>query len=116
MQLPEIHPFFYDATAEITAHLSGSKPADPEAFFKPMPPKIIRLDLIREMCPHGTGSVQRLSVSDNHQDDIIVSGEEAVEIKKALLSDSSSDGLQKEVRALTAAIRDLWQLLRARMH
>lgn len=39
---------------------------------------------------------------------------DAERIRKELLKDGG-DGLAGEVRALTAAVRDLWQLLRARM-
>ena len=54
-------------------------------------------------------------MTDSYQDDILVTTDEADAIKKKLLSSMGKNELAGEVRALTAAVRDLWNLLRARM-
>ena len=56
----------------------------------------------------------RLNLTESHQDDVIVMQGDAERIRKELLKDG--DGLAGEVRALTAAVRDLWNLLRVRLH
>lgn len=113
MKYLEIHPYYYD-------HAKGSTlaPLTSAELYKPALPRVIRLDMIRGICSAGTDetlSLSRLQVSDAHEDDILVSAEEAETIKKTLLKDNG-DALATEVAHLTVAVRDLWNLLRARMH
>lgn len=79
----------------------------------------IRLDIIRRITDENTGDeepkLSRIIISEDHTEDIIVRREEADAIKKTLLT---KDGvaLYKAVDSLTRTIRDLYNLLRARMH
>lgn len=114
----EIHTVWYDAAMSFASSQADRK--DPiSTFYHPGPERVIRLETIRMLTkePASDGSivVGRLKVSDDHLEDILVPEEEADRIKKKLLSGSSAS-LSAEVQALTAAVRDLWQLLRARMH
>ena len=105
----EIHPFFCPIDNSLDAL---STPA-----YKEMPSIVIRLDSIRLILPEpGTDSMKmaRLRVSDDYLQDIIVLEAEAEEIKKELLS-PKKDNVATEISHLTIAIRDLWNLLRARL-
>lgn len=125
----EIHPFFYDTFAvrrDMHAYLEDSKgtPSNKfaetpqSAYYIPMDSQVIRLDAIRRMYPEAVSDdsvkLTRLAMTENPQDDILISAEEAEEIKKKLLK-GQDRALENEISHLTAAIRDLWQLLRARM-
>ena len=113
----KVTPFSYDPAAHREAGLD--KPA--ADFYKPVDKVTLRLDTIREVRTDGATDAgggkpfSRLVVSNDHHEDIIVTKAEADAIDKLLLNDGGSQ-LAKEVEHLTAAVRDLWQLLRARLH
>ena len=113
MRYLEIHPYYYDfANARSTL-----APLTSAELYKPALPRVIRLDIIRGICSAVTDetlSLARLEVSDAHEDDILVSAEEAESIKKILLKENGND-LAKEISQLTSAVRDLWNLLKARL-
>lgn len=120
----EIHPYYRDSMSESADIMTGAK-RNPADYYKPGDPVVLRLDTIRQIRRQrdydpATESdrhcgFSRLVVSDDYLQDIIVQTEEADEITKALVKDSSGN-LAKDVSSLTMAIRDLWNLLRARMH
>ena len=103
-------------------NINGSTYNYMNSFFKKAKERILlKLDTIR-MVRTETFSYQddtftygRLSISEVQDDDLLVSLEEAEQIKKELLSNQKKDSLSTEVSHLTAAVRDLWNLLRARM-
>lgn len=113
----EIHPFFFDSATSINDVHSGLQRNEKE-YYKPGLPRVIRLEDIRQIVPQtltdNTVGFTCLEVSDDYHDNILVSVEEGEQIKNTLLK-SSGDTLAKEVQLLTAAVRDLWNLLRARM-
>ena len=76
-------------------------------------PIFLRLDTISQIRSKSS-EVKRIILSTGQE--VNISSEEAEEIKKALLSGQKKDTLSEEVSHLTAAVRDLWNLLRARMH
>ena len=112
----KVTPFTYDPAAHREAGLS--RPA--ADFYKPGDKITLGLDTIKQVRSDGATDASggkpfsRLIVSDNHHDDIIVTKTEADAIDKALLNDGGSQ-LASEVAHLTAAVRDLWQLLRTRL-
>ena len=114
-----IHPFYYDSSAVSESVRAGEKRAESD-FYLPGESELISLDIIRRIRPMQMTSndvpFKRLVISEDHHDDIIVSLTEANEIEKELLKCSSLNSLAKEVNTLTIAIRDLWNLLRARLH
>lgn len=113
----EIHPFYYDSS---TAHVKvrTGKNRLTKDYYIPAEPRVLRLDVIRQIIPvaipDGSVKLHSIQVSDERLEDIIVSEEEATEIKKTLLK-QSREKLPSEVSHLTAAIRDLYTLLRARL-
>lgn len=115
----EIHPYFHDAIKE-RQHLFDENKLPRSEFYAPGKPQTIRLDIIRriieEHVEDGSIALSRLQITDSYQDDILVTTSEAETINKKLLSSWGKNELTDEVRALTAAIRDLWNLLRARLH
>lgn len=81
---------------------------------------ILNLDIIRtlsETTPdEKIGKMFRITISDDYFQDIIIAQDEAEIIKKKLLSNASgTNGLESSLSELTLAIRDLWNLLRARL-
>jgi hypothetical protein len=58
----------------------------------------------------------RLNVSDDHCEDIFVSKQEGEAIRELLLRNSVDGGLAREVDILSKTIRNLYELLRARLH
>ena len=113
----EIHPWYHDTVAE-AAVVMGDKSQPSSAFYKQTDSSVIlRLDTIRQIRSEtsydGTVNLKRLVISDDYLQDILISNEEAEAIKKMLLS--QKEPLADEVSRLTAAVRDLWNLLRARM-
>lgn len=113
----ELHPFYYDP---MMFHSLGTN-AELKAkdYFKPAPVILLKLDTIRRIRPNGmsdeTLSLYDLVVSDDFHDNVTVNEIEAEEIKKILVKDTGNS-LPKEISFLTAAVRDLWTLLRARLH
>lgn len=75
-----------------------------------------RLEDIREIRPARYGNHIVTFDEPNGKEECIVSEEEANEIKKMLLSSNAAESLTKEIKTLTGAVRDLWTLLRARLH
>ena len=120
----EIHPYYRDSAMESSDVMTGAV-RNPTDYYKPGDPVVLRLDTIRQIRRQRDYDpaikndrhcgFSRLVVSDDYLQDIIVRTEEADEITKALVKDSSGN-LAKEVSSLTTAVRDLWNLLRARMH
>ena len=113
----EIHPFWYNSAQDFSDLRSGVQ--RPRAdYYKPCDTQLLRLDIIRrivaEHVADGSAALRGLVISDDHTDDIIVSEKEAEAIKKALMKGDDA-GLSRNIEYLTTAIRDLWQLLRARM-
>lgn len=62
-----------------------------------------------------TVQLSRIQMSDDYHDDIIIPQNEADEITKKLLA-GNDDGLAKEIHTLSVAVRELRDLLRARLH
>lgn len=94
----EIHPFSGPHGAQVA-----------------LPPVVIRLEAIDQISPAGPDYHNVfLSTGDIHR----ITSQEADEIKAALLSPSgkTKDPLATEISHLTTAMRDLWNLLRARLH
>lgn len=102
----EIHPL----TPKLKSNTEGA--IEEIEWEQGQNPILLRLNTIREI-RNDDSNLERL-VIDNRQD-VFVTTDEAEQIKKALLSDKK-DSLSTEVSHLTTAIRDLWNLLRARMH
>lgn len=113
----EIHPFFHNSLAESNAQLQNQKKPSSE-FYEQTDPIVIRLDTIKQIrqeIPFDRSCVfTRLVVSDDYHNDIIISTQEGETIKKKLLQHGNE--LAKEVNMLTTAVRDLWTLLRNRLH
>lgn len=108
----EIHPFYYDSQAAHHDIVTGTTRND--GYMRPQEPMVLDLRTIRQVRKSVPDGYSRLSVTDAHEDDITVSDAEAQEIRQALLRDSG-DTLAKEVERLTTAVRNLHELLRARM-
>ena len=115
----QIQPYLYDGTGHSQAIRAGNDRPMSE-YYKPTPPVLLRLDTIRyikeETIPDGSVRLIRLCVSDDRHEDLTVKPEEAEEIKMLLLKNNLPDETAQELHALTAAVRDLWTLLKARMH
>jgi len=89
-------------------------------LYVPGKPAFLNLDCIESIYHHlsdETLTLNSITLSGrpDHDQVIIVSAEEAEEIKKMLVK-SSSDALNKSIDNLTHAVRTLWELLRARLH
>lgn len=92
----------------------------PPYEWKQHPPRVLNLNIIRTLSETSSdekiGKMFRISISDDYLQDIIIAQDEAEMIKKKLLSNASgTNGLESSLSELTLAIRDLWNLLRARM-
>jgi len=111
----EIHPFWFDSSAFATNRTQQSK-----EYYKPCEPRIIRLEdirqIVKESVPDGSIELRRLCVSDDYHSDIIISEKEAAEIQANLLKPAQDNSLAAEVRILSSVIRNLYDLLRARLH
>ena len=116
----EIHPIFYDRTAAFNSGLIENQKTPDSAFNKQMPPCIIRLDTIRKIREEKTYDASltyfRISISDDHLEDILVPAEEGEKLKKKLTAPGSQDGLTEAIGALNTTLRSLYDLLRARLH
>ena len=115
----QIQPYLYDGTEHSQAIRAGNDRPMSE-YYKPTPPELLKLDTIRrikeETIPDRSIRMMRIIVSDDRYEDLIVKPEEAEEIKMLLLKNNLPDETAQELHALTAAVRDLWTLLKARMH
>ena len=104
----ELHPYYRDfnppyqilPATEITLNLSTIKS--------------IRKDTIAPD-PEG-GFYHFITWTDDYHDNLMISQKEADEVKKTIMRNSPEENLSESVRQLTTAVRDLWNLLRARMH
>ncbi len=108
----KIQPYYYDSMLAHDDIVRGISRPSAEYYKKADHKMTIRLDTIRmviELPDHF-----KLRMTDTYEDDITVSKEEGEAINKELLKMGGS-ALASEVSALTAAVRDLWNLLRARM-
>lgn len=110
-------------TEEFIESLEDSSKLHPAYYAKKGSPIVIRLEDIKRMesAPllHDGLRMTKICISNVHDEyveDIIVSAEEGDAIKKMLLEPAQKDALSQEVHYLTTAVRDLWQLLRARLH
>lgn len=114
----EIHPLFYDSAAAFNPSESQKTPES--AFYKQMPPCIIRLDTIRKFSEEKTYDESltyfRIKISDDYHEDILVPADEGEELKKKLTATGSQDGLTEAIEALNTTLRSLYDLLRARLH
>lgn len=117
MKYIELQPFRRDTRLEAESVRRGEKRPAIDFYLK-AEPIIVRLDSIRsirvELSTAGTPDLYRIAVSGDRDDDIIVMSAEGEKLKKILLEDHESD-LAKAISYLTKAIRDLWELLRARL-
>lgn len=101
----EIHPYYND-----------TREPDLEKCYKPCKqPVLIKLENIDEIIPTVNDGLKCL-VIDKSVDNYIVNDAEAAEIREILLKKSPESQLAREVSSLTSAVRDLWSLLRTRMH
>lgn len=115
----EIHPLYRDNAGEMNSIGSGERRPVAD-FYNEKPPVVIDISTIRMMrrehVPDGSLNLVRLSVSPDNADDLVIREAEALEIRDALLKPERRDETADSIRALTSAIRDLWNLLRARLH
>ncbi len=77
---------------------------------------IKRLEDVREIRPARYSNYIVTFDDPYGKEECIVSEQEANEIKKMLLSSNAVESLTKEIKTLTGTVRDLWTLLRARLH
>lgn len=113
----QIQPFYIENFLMDNDCMSGRVLAEKE-YYRKAEPFFLDLGTIKQVRPvklsDGSGEFTRLVVSNNHTNDIIVSKEEGDEIVRVLLKKDTS--LADEIHSLMTAVRDLWNLLRARMH
>lgn len=119
----EINPIWYDSAEEFnTSILSGEEKTPSANFYKKAPKMLLRIDTIRQIREQETYDKSlkyyRVVVSDDHTEDILLTMEEGTLIKEKLieLTKNGTDKLSQEIYALTISIRNLHELLRARLH
>lgn len=117
----EIHPLYFDRQVWMTVNHEQSERPKQKAFYKKAEPRLINLACIRQIRPEmvldESIKLVRICISDDHLEDITVSQKEGDEIKKILMEGSvGNDPLAEEVKKLTKTVRDLTELLRARLH
>ena len=108
----EVHTFYYDSSKS----LAGTQ--DKDLYVPHKDTTVINTECIRQvikMKTDGTVQLSRIKMSDDYHDDIIIPQNEADQITKKLLAGNDND-LAKEVHTLSVAVRELWNLLRARLH
>jgi len=114
----EITPYWFDAVTCLNDVPSGNTKVNND-YYKKGEPIVIKLEDIKRLSPSpagdSTNSLTRLKFSDDYHDDILVSAEEGQKIKKMLLNMPEND-LTKEIRTLNMTLRNLYDLLRARLH
>ena len=97
--------------------LENKKPE--KDYYHAGKPELIRVDTVRriknENVADNSIELKRLEISDDSGNDIIVSVEEAESIKEKLLSLSRQHNLPKQIEGLTIAIRELRDILQARL-
>ena len=114
----EIQTIYLDSAAmmnDVHAGLSSGK--KDSGYYHEGEPLTIRLDTIRQLrketSADGSMSYYRLRVSDDYHDDILVSKEQGEKIKATLLKEN--EPIAKELNILSTVIRNLYELLRARL-
>lgn len=116
----EIHPLFYDSATAFNTNLNENQKTPESAFYKQMPPCIIRLDTIRKFSEEKTYDESltyfRIKISDDYHEDILVPADEGEKLKKRLTATGSQDSLTEAIGALNTTLRSLYDLLRARLH
>ena len=119
----EINPIWYDSAEEFNASILSGEEKTPSAnFYKKASKTLLRIDTIRQIREQETYDKSlkycRVVVSDDHTEDILLTMEEGTFIKEKLkeLTKNGTDKLSQEIYALTTAIRNLHELLRARLH
>ena len=116
----EIHPLFYDSAAAFNSSFNENQKTPDSAFYKQMPPCVIRLDTIRKISEEKTYDESlkyfRIKISDDHHEDILVPADEGEKLKKRLTAPGSHDDLTQAIEALNTTLRSLYDLLRARLH
>ena len=114
----EVHPYYVDYGEQYKASRTGEKRPLSD-FYKEGDKVTQRLDTIKRVCtekvPDDSIKLMRLCIGEDHSEDLVVTPEEGEEINNLLLKMNGSP-LAKEIPMLTKAIRDLWELLRARLH
>lgn len=109
----EVHPVIFDNISWINNR--QDKQAD---HYKDGEPVILRTDTIRKMnrqdSPDKSITLYRIEISEDYHEDLLVTIEEGEKIKKTLLKNDAS--LSKEISTLSTVIRNLYELLRARLH
>lgn len=116
----EIHPLFYDSATAFNSGIIENQKTPDSAFYKQMPPCIIRLDTIRKISEEKTYDESlkyfRIKISDDYHEDILVPADEGEKLKKKLIATENQDGLTEAIGALNTTLRSLYDLLRARLH
>lgn len=118
----KITPYWRDNQLWFSVQEDEKMPKEKQ-FWKKGEPRLLNLSIVRQIVPlkviDGSIKLSYLEVSENSVDNIIVSEKEAEEIKAILLAsdkDTSKDALATEVSRLAKCVRDLHELLRARLH
>lgn len=107
----KVHTFYYDSSKS----LNNNKDKD---IYVPSGTRVINTGCIFQIVKlktDGTVQLSRIRVSNDYHDDIIIPQKEADEITKKLLA-GNDDSLAKEIHTLSVAVRELRDLLRARLH
>lgn len=116
----EIHPLFYDSAAAFNTNFNESQKTPDSAYYKQMPPCIIRLDTIRKLSEENTYDKSlkyfRIKISDDCHEDILVPADEGEKLKKRLTATGGQDSLTEAIGVLNTTLRNLYDLLRARLH
>lgn len=116
----EIHPITANIREISQNRMKPQSERRPEAeLYRQGDTVILKLDLIEQMNPFRAydGSAEYVTLELTGEKKYTVSVQEGEEIKKLLLkgSGSANADIARELEALTSAVRDLWNLLRARM-
>lgn len=114
----EIQTIYLDSAAMMNEFNAGmSRGKKNSEYYREGVSLTIRLDTIRqikkETTADGSLSYYRLKVSNDYHDDILVSEEQGAKIKETLLKEK--EPIAKELNILSTAIRNLYELLRARL-
>lgn len=114
----EIQTIYLDSAAMMNdIHANSSLGKKDSEYYREGVSLTIRLDTIRQLrketSADGSISYYRLRVSDDYHDDILVSEEQGEKIKAALLKEN--EPIAKELNILSTVIRNLNELLRARL-
>ena len=112
--LIQIDTIFYDSiSARNDVH--ARKYTEKENYFHKGQPIYINPEMVRTIRPHEVKELFYVSFSENSEP-IVVKKEEVTKILEACRQKQDTAEAVKQISYLTSAIRDLWQLLRARLH